>query len=228
MKNRIAAIVVAIVGAVVVAGLHWFNRSEYGYSYNWYINGNLVGLFFIPMLTIFLVFREQPEKFGCAVCTSGRVWALVAAAFVVLLAMLIPASRMQGFQHAYPWFRHFSEFYRVFTNYPQQNPYITDTWLMFYAELSYGMYLFCWEFFFRGYLLFGLMRSINWWAVLVQAVAFGFLHLGKPTIEVFASFGAGVVLGIIALNAKSFVPGFVLHWAASVIFNLMVVHARPH
>lgn len=221
-------ITVAIVGALVVAGLYWFNyKSTLAVSYNWYINGNLMGLFFIPMLTIFLIFREQPEKFGFAACTSARVWGLVAVAFIILLAMLIPASRMNAFQEMYPWFKNFQEFRPVFSLYPQENPYVTNTLLMVYAELSYGMYLFCWEFFFRGYLLFGLMRSINWWAVLVQAVAFAFLHLGKPKLEVLASLGAGVVLGIIALNAKSFMPGFVLHWAASVIFNLLVVHARP-
>ena len=39
---------------------------------------------------------------------------------------------------------------------------------------------------------------------------------------------AGVVLGIIALNAKSFVPGFALHWLASIGFDLLVVANRPH
>ena len=98
--------------------------------------------------------------------------------------------------------------------------------LMLYAEASYGLYLFCWEFFFRGYLLFGLLRSIGWAAVIVQAIAFGLLHLGKPTSEVAASFGAGIVLGILALNAKSFAPCFLLHWASSVAFDLLVVAGR--
>jgi membrane protease YdiL (CAAX protease family) len=99
--------------------------------------------------------------------------------------------------------------------------------MMLYAQMSYGLYMLCWEFFFRGYLLFGMLRSIGWSAVLVQAAAFGLLHLGKPVTEQVASYIAGVVLGIIALNAKSFVPCFSLHWLASISFDLLVVANRP-
>jgi membrane protease YdiL (CAAX protease family) len=99
---------------------------------------------------------------------------------------------------------------------------------MLYAELSYGMYMFCWEYFFRGYLLLGLFRSIKWWAIIPQAVAFGLLHYGKPTTEIIASFGAGIILGVMAVYAKSFVPGFVLHWTAALTFDFLVVAGRPH
>ena len=41
-----------------------------------------------------------------------------------------------------------------------------------------GFYMFCWEFFFRGFLLFGLQKSRlgAWGAVIVQALLFALLH----------------------------------------------------
>lgn len=214
-----------LVGAAVVAGLLQFNRSAY--SYNQYIIGNLMGLFWLPMLTILLVMREEPGVYGFTLSSSKRIWPVVAVLFVGLMVLLVTASRWQAFQDYYPLFRHYPEFGEMFARYPSVSPWAVAPMLLIYAEASYGMYLFCWEFFFRGYLLFGLVRSIGWWAIVVQALAFGLLHLGKPMTEVIASFGAGAILGIIALNAKSFVPCFVLHWAAAISFDLLVIAARP-
>ena len=217
-------VVVALVGAGIVAALVWFNRSAY--SYNQYIVGNLIGLFWIPMLTMLFVFREEPEKFGFTLGSSRNVWLVAAVLFVPLFILMLAASRWQAFQSYYPLFRQYPEFSGAFAAYPRVSPWSAAPFLMTYAEISYGMYLFCWEFFFRGYLLFGLARSIGWPAIVVQALAFGLLHFGKPPVEVVASFGAGVILGIMALNAKSFVPCFVLHWAASVSFDVLVMAGR--
>ena len=226
-KNRFVTFVVALVGAAVVAILLQFNRSTT--SYDRYLVGNLIALFFVPMLTILFVFREDPDKFGFALGSSKRTWVVVAVLFAGLLVLMVAASRWQIFQDYYPLFRRYEEFSAWFAhNYPKQNPFTSAPMLMLYAEVSYGLYLFCWEFFFRGYLLFGLMRSIGWSAVLVQAAAFGLLHLGKPVTEQVASYGAGIILGIIALNARSFVPCFALHWLASLSFDMLVVANRPH
>ena len=226
-SNRFVTLVVMLVSAVVVAALIQFNRTATGY--NEYLVGNMIGLFWVPMLTILFVFREDPAGFGFTLGSSKRIWIVVTILFAGLFVLMLAASRWQIFQDYYPLFRRFDEFKQLFArhNYPAKNPFLAAPMIMLYAEASYGMYMFCWEFFFRGYLLFGLMRSIGWPAVLVQAVAFGLLHLGKPVTEQVASYGAGIILGLIAMNARSFVPCFVLHWAASISFDLLVVAARP-
>lgn len=224
VSKRFEAIVVALVGSAVVAALFVFNqRACY---YNQYLVGNLIGLFWVPMLSIFFVLRGEASKYGLTLESSGRIWPVVAVLFIGLLVLMVPASRWSAFQEYYPLFRRYPEFRSsVFGRYPGVSPWSAAPLAMAYAEASYGMYLFCWEFFFRGYLLFGLARSIGWVAVLVQAAAFAVLHYGKPGIEVAGSFGAGVVLGIIALNAKSFLPCFVLHWAAALSFDFLVTTA---
>jgi len=153
---------------------------------------------------------------------------LVIAYAAMFVFMLFYVSHWKGYQDYYPLFKWYPEFTRAFVNYPEINPFTSQsTWmLMLFAEASYGMYMFCWEFFFRGYILFGLQRSIGWWAILIQAIFFMLLHIGKPVTEVIGSFGAGVILGIIALNAKSFVPGFVLHWLISITLDVLVVTAK--
>lgn len=216
-------LVVMAIGAAVVAGLYFFQKTSS--DYNEYIVVNTMALLWVPMLSILLLFREEPAKYGFSLGSWGRIWPFLVISFIGLFVLMLHASRLQEFQEYYPIFRRFAypmEFRSIFSG----NPWQAAPWLTVYAAASYGLYMFCWEFFFRGYLLFGLQRSIGWWAVIVQALAFGLLHLGKPGLEVIASFGAGLILGIIALNAKSFVPCFVLHWAASLTFDVMIVATR--
>ena len=230
-KNKFITTVVAVVGVAILYALFRFNYGPYSGSYNMYLIGNMMGLFWIPMLTVALLFRADPASLGLASCSSRRVWVGVVLLFAGLLVLMVFAAPKQAFQDYYPIFRRFSEFQpygdmrAAFANYPTANPFIAAPWVMLYAEMSYGMYLFCWEFFFRGYLLFGLQKSLgSVAAVLLQAIAFGLLHWGKP--EMIPSFAGGIILGILALNAKSFVPAFVLHWAASISFDFFVVAMR--
>lgn len=215
----------ALVGAGVMALLWRFNYGPYSGSYSMYLVVNMIALFWLPIMSILLVLGGDVGEFGLSSASAG-IWAAAAVLLVGALVLEFFASGRAVFQQQYPWFRHYTEFASVFSEYPRTNPYISFPWMMLYAEASYAMYLLCWEFFFRGYLLFGLARSIGWSAIVVQAAAFGALHYGKPAPEMAASFGAGLVLGILAFRASSFVPGFVVHAAASLAFNVMVTARR--
>ena len=207
-RERWTAFVTALVGAAVLVGLFSFQNSPHAYTE--YIVTNVAALFWLPVLSILLILRQEPSAFGFGL--GDLRWGMRRAGllFAVVLPFLVYASRLPQFQAYYP----------------------IQKWAQFtlrdfaYYELTYGMYLFCWEFFFRGFLLFGLSRSLGVASVFVQAVAFGIMHLGKPQPEVLASFGTGVVLGLVALRSKSFVPVFVVHWAAALTFDVLIILAK--
>lgn len=74
------------------------------------------------------------------------------------------------------------------------------------------LYMFCWEFFFRGYLLFGLGQGVGCFlAILLQAGMFGLTHSGKPPVEMVSSFVGGLILGGVCWRHKSFLPAFYAH-----------------
>jgi membrane protease YdiL (CAAX protease family) len=62
------------------------------------------------------------------------------------------------------------------------------------------------------------------WAALVQAALFALLHYGKPTAEIASSFFGALLLAVIARRLGSFLPGFVLHWAISIAFDVAVLY----
>lgn len=191
-----------------MVGLFSFQNNPHTYSD--YIVTNVAALFWLPMLSILLILRQEPTAFGFGL--GDLRWGMRRAGllFAVVLPFLVYASRLPQFQAYYPIQKWAEYSFRDFA----------------YYELTYGMYLFCWEFFFRGFLLFGLSRSLGVVSVFVQAVAFGIMHLGKPQPEVLASFVTGIVLGLVALRSKSFVSTFAVHWAAALTFDVLIILAK--
>ena len=205
-KKRWVTALVAVVSLAVIYGLFNFNQTHrFGDEY--YLI-NIAALFWLPMLLIFLVFREDPSNFGFATGDLKRGYREAAILFVIVLPLFFIAARMPDFQRYYPIDKSALLSIQDFIRF----------------ELVFGVYMFCWEFFFRGFMLFGLQRVIgSVGSVLVQAVAFGIMHIGKERPEVIASFGAGIILGILALRAKSFFPCFILHWVCSFTFDILVI-----
>ncbi len=94
--------------------------------------------------------------------------------------------------------------------------------------LTIVLYMFCWEWFFRGFLLFGIAQAFSekwvpFVAIPLQAAMFGWAHIGKPPAEFYASFLGGIVLGIVAWRQKSWFAPFLAHAAIHVIWAILVL-----
>jgi len=152
----------------------------------------------IPIATIIL-FKEPLKNFGI---TFGKVKKVIIYSIVVsiLLAPIIFVGSLLP---------SISNYYMSVT--------ITSFESFVSSELRIGFFMFFWELFFRGFILFGLFNRIGNSALPIHAVPFALFHLGKPDIEVLASFFAAILFGIIALKSKSFLPAFIIHW---------IVHAQ--
>ena len=97
--------------------------------------------------------------------------------------------------------------------------------LIFIYELFYVIfYYFAWEFFFRGFLLFGLKPRIGAFnAVLIQTISSSLIHIGKPGGEVIGSIIVGILFGVIALRTRSIWYVFLLHAAIGVATDLLII-----
>ena len=54
-------------------------------------------------------------------------------------------------------------------------------------------------------------------------IPFFILHRGKPEIETFASIFAGLILGIQAWRARSFLYCFIVHWSVMIFVDVISV-----
>ena len=208
-----------IIGLAVIVFLTRYNTggSRFGFNVNpmrtWeeYLLVNVTGLTLLPFLLIFGVLKDRAEEYGFR--PANRSGALIGLGFYALMfPVLVVASRQPQFYAFYPMqFR------------------AGEDWTFFaYHQLTYGLYFFCWEFFYRGFLTFGLARGFGFRAAIVlQSIGFGIMHIGKPMPEVYGSFIAGLALGWLAMKSRSFYPCFLLHWAISATFDLLTIYARP-
>ena len=122
-----------------------------------------------------------------------------------------------------PFIVYFSRLPDVRASYAYYLPPTTDalswTWLL----VSLTIYMFCWEWFFRGFGLFGIAQG---WgpvaSILIGAVLFGLAHTGKPPAEMMSAFGGGLVLGVLCWREKSFVPAFFTHALVHCSFAVLV------
>jgi membrane protease YdiL (CAAX protease family) len=149
----------------------------------------LVYYLLLPLAVGWVLFRDKPWDYGMRI---GRWKSSIILTLVCLAAMsliLYAVSKMPDFRSYY------------------HKPAIDWRDLLLYKALYY----FAWEFLFRGYMLFGLERSIGKNAIFVQIIPFVLLHLDKPFLETLACVPGGFVFGYVAYGTRSFLPCFVIH-----------------
>ncbi len=229
--DRVTGGVTFLVGACVAAYLFLTNPNAKSPEAYWMINTALC--LWVPLVTILLVLKGEPSQFGMTRGDRrlGLKWTLISWVVMVLVLAVVLSipSLHQQFQGQYLDGR-LSHWYLDGVGLVFSNGHVNPKALL-YFELYTGYYMFCWEFFFRGFLLFGLQKSIlkTWGAVIVQALVFMLLHwsldpsASKPMAEVLSALPGGIVLGILALRTRSFVYGFLAHWAISVTLDIILL-----
>jgi membrane protease YdiL (CAAX protease family) len=157
----------------------------------------------IPLGIIVLLFRDDPRRFGLAL-GNWRKGALFGVLGIALMAVVIGLLvQLEEFQRYYSL--------GVFDD-PQAAKVVE-------FALRQGVYMFSWEFIFRGFMLFGLKRRFGSLAVWIQAIPFAIMHLGKPELETLSTIFGGAAFGYIDLESRSVLPSFLIHWA---IYVMMV------
>jgi len=163
----------------------------------------------IPALIIKFIFRDPLSAYG--VRMGDIRWGIRAFLLLapVIIGLAYVSSRTEPFRFEYPLYKGATASLPLFA---------------FYA-FSYLVFYLGWEFFFRGYMQFGLERTFGGWnAVLVQTLASCLLHTGKPLGEIYASIVGGIVLGIIAWRGRSLVFVILLHWLLGASLDIFICH----
>jgi uncharacterized protein len=112
------------------------------------------------------------------------------------------------------------EFYNFYPMYGEAGRSWFD--LLVWESLYAGQFI-ALEFFFRGFLVGGLSRSIGAFAIPVSVIPYMMIHFTKPWPEAAASIVAGSVLGWLAWKTKSIWGGVCVHCAVAVTMDLLAL-----
>jgi len=170
------------------------------------ILSSFVFYFLIPLGIIVLVFREDPRRFGLRLgdWRQGVLWTVLG--ILLMAVVIVGLAQLEEFR----------SYYRLVSF---QQPLSREV-LEF--ALRQAIYMFSWEFLFRGFMLFGLKDRLGPLAIWIQAIPFAIMHLGKPELETLSTIFGGAAFGYIDLKSKSVLPSVLIHWA---IYVMMVLAA---
>ncbi len=167
-------------------------------------------MFIVPILYIKIAMKKRLSEFGFGLGDTG---------FGVKTLILIPLIVVPAIYFA-------AKVPDVRSEYPLAKSLIQDQSHLLVYELAYVIfYYIAWEFFFRGFLLFGLKNkfgALN--AILIQTISSCLVHIGKPEGEIIGSIIVGIIFGIIALRTKSIWYVFLLHAAIGVLTDLFIIY----
>lgn len=160
-------------------------------------------LLIIPMLTVKFVFREPLNQYGWQIGDTFKHKKLyIVSMLVLMISMYILSINSQSFADFYPFYHQASRSWFDFV-----------VWEMLYVTLLVST-----EFFFRGFLLFGLRLPLGGLSIAVMLMPYMAVHLPKLWPEALSSIVFGIFLGLVALRSGSILGGIGLH--ISVAFTL--------
>jgi len=210
-KTRIFVKIISVIAITTVFSLlitlslnrHYFRTVRYG-------NAVLAISSAVVAVTVIILFlsRVDLRKFGISF-GKPKFWVPITILFfLIMIPIIYSASRMPSFQKTYPMFSLARKSVTGFI----------------VAELSLGIFFVFWEFFFRGYMLFSLEKRTGFLvANAIQAMAFAFMHFGKPELEVYSALAGGLIVGWLAWRSKTFLPAFLIHWGIQFSMDFFAV-----
>lgn len=160
-----------------------------------------------PLALARLLFRESPSDYGVRLGDLKIGLLLLALSVPVILLISYFTAPNSAFRAEYPINRHAGQSSQTFAVH-------AVVMLFFYLG---------WEFHFRGFLQFGLARSMGRENSLgVQVVSSCLAHLGKPPLELLASIPAGVFWGVQAYRTHALWTGVLQHWLLGVSLDYFI------
>ncbi|MBC7288288.1 MAG: CPBP family intramembrane metalloprotease [Armatimonadetes bacterium] len=198
--------------SIVLLAIPYFHGSPAWispqYRLFWWFGLSFLCLLAVPCAIITLGWRESLAEYGLGM-GQPAVWLRYAGVYVlVVLPALAIASRFPSIQEFYPRY-----------SFARHSPSAFAA-----SEAGWLVYFLAWEFFFRGFLLFTLLREFRpATAIAIQTVPFAMMHFPKPEAEALASIVAGVALGWMAFRGRSMIGTWLLHFLCAATVDVLVV-----
>lgn len=175
-------VTITIASTLLLMVDHYHRITAYKY---W---DRLILYLLIPLVIILFIFRENPREYGFGL-GDWKAGLAITLTGILLMAPVI-------------WYLGVN------------NPGMTDYYKSHVEGLPWTtlLDLIGWEFFFRGWILFGYARKFGPEALWLQAVPFALAHIGKPEIETLSTIFGGFAFGWVAWRTRSFLYPMLIHW----------------
>ena len=219
IKGLDKKVVIIFLSVAVLQTISWYYTSKFFFRINlyqffrenpqvkllqyvyWFL-GDSFSFFLLPVIIIFFLLKEKISNYGLKSGDSnfGLKISLPVIIFMLIIVWFISSSN--SFYLTYPYLSEAKDSWNVF----------------FIFEILLFIYVFSWEFIWRGFMLFGLEPKFGYYSIFIQMIPFVILHNGKPVLETFSAIIGGILLGVLAIKTRSILYGVLIHY--SLIFSM--------
>ena len=215
-------LIVYTIAAVSLTYLHYYGQADvFAKTFAKYFEGSpyinlygqlfwsgscLVGYVLVPCLIIALLPGERIRDYGLSIKGFFHHLWIYCILFAGVFPFVFLSSFTNRFLSVYPFY-HLSWRSGV-------------EFLIF--ETGYLLQFFALEFFFRGFLLFGVIRYVGAYSIPAMILPYCMIHFkAKPFPETLAAIVAGLVLGTLSLRTRSIWPGVLIHCSVALSMDLL-------
>jgi membrane protease YdiL (CAAX protease family) len=184
---------------VIGAAMLFISLHRYHIIWNEWFSDLLYYAIFPILITVILL-RKNPFKMGLGWGESRVWWPYVGIVCLISAMVLFPFTLSSDLQ----------DYYRM------------ENFAIVGYSLTTCVQLLSSEFFFRGFLIFGLKDKFKEGSILIQMIPFVMVHLGKPEIETLSTILTGLLFGYIAYKGNSFWPAFFIHMFINLFFVVII------
>lgn len=178
------------------------------YPHLWWALWTIVLFLAVPVVLVRALFKQHLRDYGLNLAIKRQHGWLYLGLLAAVFPIVVLASRRPDFQNIYPFYR---------------GAFQATTGTILVWEMAYLTQFFALEFFFRGFLVLGLGRTIGRASIFVAMVPYCMLHYHKPPAEAFAAIVAGVVLGEVSYRTRSIAGGVIVHIGVAITMELLAL-----
>lgn len=158
--------------------------------------------------------KRSPKDYGYSPRGTFRHAWIYALALLLAVPMVWYASTLSSFIQKYP----------LCKNAIQGGTLSIELFAIYHV--AYAFVFISGESYWRGFLLFGVGRQFGRNAFFLMLIPYVACHFGKPMLETFGAIFAGLFLGYLAWEHRSFWLGFLLHWGVALMMDLFALDSR--
>jgi hypothetical protein len=167
------------------------------------IFNNLLGIITM-MLPFFILYRvyDRAEKHLYGLAPKRFDVKPYFTMLLIMLPLIVAASFLPSFLNQYPMYESSRAHLQM-----QVPEWVTVAGY----EIAYALNFISIEFFFRGFLVIGMISVLGRGAIVPMACVYCFLHFGKPMGEAISSIFGGYILGVVAYETRGIWGGVIVH-----------------
>lgn len=199
--------------ALEKGGWSWLKLKKFGelYGYGWWVAARVLGYVVVPVAFWKLAFpKDSILDLGLRIRGFVQHLWIYGLLLAIVLPVMVIVAQQPDFGNYYPFYKNSSRSWFDFALWESMY------WLQFLAL----------EFFFRGWMVGVLRRTMGAAAIFVMAVPYCMIHYGKPYLEAHGAIVAGVVLGSLSMRTRSIYAGFLLHITVAVGMDALSLWKR--